>query len=469
MEQNKAPIWDKLKKYQKKEHIWLHVPAHCGGAGLPPPLQGEFAAWARYDLTELPGLDDLAEPGGIIARAQMLAARAFGAAETFFLVNGASAGVRAMIRAVCNPGDIILIGRNAHRSHLEALAFTGAEPRYLPVAEAGGMPLNVTAEAVRDGLRRFPQAKAVFITSPSYYGVAADLAAIAELTREARALLLVDEAHGAHFAFSQDLPEPAGPYCDLRVQSWHKTLGALTPGAVLHCHGERIDRKRLRRAVQEVQTSSPSYPLLATLDAVRREMALRGAKTTAEMLRMAAGLRRVLRDFLPLFERREARQSGFDLDETRITVLAARAGICGLALGRHLSEQGIEVELYNPHHLLAIVSPGYKVEWTGQLAGILAGMPFSEMAQTFDRPLPPPPPPVCLPREVYFRPAKPVKLEEAVGDVAAEAVVCSPPGIPLLLPGERITAEIAEYLIAARQYGVVFQGIDSLGRINVCQ
>jgi len=469
MEQSKAPIWDKLLQWQQKKRLWLHVPAHGGGAGLPSELQNLFGMYARFDLTELPGLDNLHAPQGIIAQAQALAAQLFAAKASFFLAGGASAGVRVMIRACCNPGDTILVARNAHKSLYEALVFTGVVPRYLPIETMEGLPLNITPEAVKEGFARYPEAKALFLTSPSYYGIAANLPAIAEAVRKAGALLLVDEAHGAHLAFCRQLPEAAGPYCDLRVQSWHKTLGALTPGAVLHCHTEHIDKNRLFLALQDVQTTSPPYPLLASLDVTRRTMALKGEEITGKMLTNAKKLREALAAYVPLLQRQQVKPLGFDLDETRVTMLVGKAGICGLKAGRKLAEFGIDLEIIQADTLLAIVGPGYNFNGKENFAAAFKTIPRSTRFCRHIQRLPSIPEMVLTPREVYFQPAKAVKLQEAQGHIAWAMIVPYPPGIPLVMPGEKFTSEIVAFLQEARRLGVEFMGIDDAGQVLVCK
>lgn len=469
MEQKRAPIWEKLLKWQQKEHLWLHVPAHGGGAGLPLELQKYFGNYASFDLTELPGLDNLHEPRGIIAEAQALTAQLFGAKASFFLAGGASAGVRAMIRACCNPGDTILVARNAHKSLYEALVFTGVIPRYLPVEIVDGFPLNITAEAVKEGFARYPEAKVLFITSPSYYGVTADLPSIAEEVRKAGALLLVDEAHGAHLEFCGQLPAAAGPYCDLRVQSWHKTLGTLTPGAVLHCQTERIAENRLPLALRDVQTTSPPYPLLASLDLTRRAMALKGEEITAKMLVNAEKLRHALAAYFPLLQRQQVRSLGFDLDETRVTMLVGKAGICGLTAGRKLAGFGIDLEIIQADTLLAVIGPGYTFSWDERIASVLKAIPRRTRSFRPMQAIPAIPEMVLTPREAYFRPATKVKLQAAVDSTAWEMIVSYPPGIPLVLPGEKLTSEVIAYLQEARHLGVDFMGIDSTGQVLVCK
>lgn len=467
MEQSRAPLWEKIIQFNQNEgRAWLHVPTHGGGPGLPAALGQLFAAYAKFDLTELPGLDDLFHPTGVLAEAQALTAQLWQARRSYFLVNGASAGVRAMVLATCNPGDTILIARNAHGSLAQALVSVGAMPRYLPVAEVDGFPLNVTVEAVKEGFRRYPQAKALLLTSPSYFGVTANLAAIAEVVHQAQALLLVDEAHGGHLDFSDELPAAAGQFCDLRVQSWHKTLGALTPGAVLHWQQGQVDEDRLQTALQGVQTSSPAYPLLASLDLVRQRMALAGKELVGQMVEQAQKLREAVQAYFPLLTPPQVQPLGLGLDITRVTILTAQAGVCGLELGEKLAQQGIDLELMQPDCALAIIGPGYQEQWTEKLAKSLASLRLTPTYMLLP-PLPPVPELVLTPREAAYRQHVTIPYQKAAGKVAAALVVCYPPGIPLCLPGERITSALITYLRGALQRGVIFRGLTQDGQLKV--
>ena len=465
MDQKRLPLWEKAKLYDTEERIWLHVPGHGGGPGLPTPVALSFAGTARYDLTELPGLDDLFSPHGAIAEAQKLAASAWQSDQSRFLVNGSSSGVLAMVLACCRPGDVILAPRNAHTSFYHAVILSGATPLYLPVEEKDGISLNVTVDAVREALENNPGIRAVFVTSPSYCGVCADLARIAKLVRKHHALLLVDEAHGAHLGFFSGLPPSAAAYADLRVQSWHKTLGALTPGAVLHQRGTRVDNARLADALQWVQTSSPSYPVLLALDAVRQQMALGGAAIVRSLSEHALELRSRLRTVIPLLEETEVADAGFALDRTKVTLLTARAGICGLLAAKTLAASGIDIEYAQPGYLLALVGPGYRQESGEKVADVLKGIGDTEPGPVELPPLPPPEV-VMTPREAYYGQAFAINAGEAIGRVSAGMVTGYPPGIPILVPGERITKEISAYLALARGAGVHFRGLDPAGRIR---
>ncbi|MBT9142686.1 MAG: Arginine decarboxylase [Dehalococcoidia bacterium] len=470
MDQARLPIWEQVKKYQQKDRVWLHFPGHGGGLGLPVgEATAAFAEVARLDLTELPELDDLHSPTGAIAEAQELAADVWHADKTYFLVNGSSAGVLAMVLATCSPGELILAPRNAHSSFYHALALSGAVPRYLTVAEQNGLPLNVTPKAVKEAFVRHPQARVFFLTSPGYNGICAEVAEIAAIVRSHGALLLLDEAHGAHLGFSRSLPVSAGHLADLRVQSWHKTLAALTPGAVLHQHGVRVDQHRLRSALQLVQTSSPSYPLLLSLDAVRREMAFCGEAVAGEMAEKASQLRFAVAKLLPVLTETELAPVGFRLDTTRVTILTSQAGICSFTAARRLAQLGIDLELVQAGALLAVVGPGFHVKNVKRVVTALSSL--AQQKPEKSRALPPLPQAdvVLSPREAFYCASRYVALQDAKGQIAAATVASYPPGMPLVAPGERVTDDVVTYLQLASRAGVTFRGLDGEDRIKICK
>jgi arginine decarboxylase len=283
LNQTQTPILAILKASGARDHAPFYAPGHKRGRGASPQLQNLLGLQAlRVDLPELPELDNLFAPEGVIQEAQTLAAEAFGAEQTYFLANGSTCGIEAAILATCGPGDKIIVPRNAHRSVIAGLVLAGAmpvfvEPQYAPEL---GLVLGISADAIASALHRHPDTRAVLVVSPTYHGICSDIAAIAHLAHAHHLPLLVDEAHGAHFGFHPHLPSTAlGQGADLVVQSTHKLLGALTQASMLHTQGHRINRSRLQAALQLTQSTSPSYLLLASLDAARHQMATGGARS----------------------------------------------------------------------------------------------------------------------------------------------------------------------------------------------
>ena len=465
MDHTRLPLWEAVLAHAAASGIRLHLPGHGGGPGLPPELRRLCPEYARLDLTELPGLDDLHDPSGPILEAEEMAAFLWQARQSYFLVNGSTAGVLAMVISTCGPGDTLLLPRNAHLSAYHALILTGARPVYLPVAtDAQGFPLNVTAAMAEQALAQYPAAKALLVTSPSYFGVCADLAEIASVTRRFGTHLLLDEAHGSHLDFNPELAAP-GRNASLRVQSWHKTLGALTPGAVLHLHSSQVDPVRLRAALRWLQTSSPSYPLLLSLDAVRKQMALAGRELFGELYRNAAFLRERLRANLPLLEGEALKDAGFDLDILRVTLFSGAAGIDGRQAACLLAQRGVNVELAQKSILLLVAGLGLGRREAAKVVRAFDRLPQEQPRAAFAAA--PEPFVAVLPREAAFAPYESVPLVQAEGRVAASLVAVFPPGTPVLAPGELVTRPVLDYLAEAGDAGMVLRGLEPQGKLRV--
>ena len=295
LNQTKTPIIETLKNLTKKSHAPFYAPGHKQGKGIPQPLT-ELLGTKVFpaDLPELPELDNLFAPDGVIQEAQELAAETFGALHTKFLVNGSTTGIIAGILATCGNGDKIILPRNIHQSVISGLILSGAIPIFIhpEYNSHWDIPLSITPQSIAQTLAKHPDAKAVMIVYPTYHGVCGDIRAIAQEVHKYNIPLLVDEAHGAHFTFHRELPIPAlVGGADLTVQSTHKTLGAMTQASMLHIGSNRIDLYRLEQALQMLQSSSPSYLLLASLDAARQQMALFGEELMSQTLELAKNAR----------------------------------------------------------------------------------------------------------------------------------------------------------------------------------
>ncbi|MBD1828495.1 aminotransferase class I/II-fold pyridoxal phosphate-dependent enzyme [Microcoleus vaginatus GB1-A2] len=477
--QTKTPLLDALRDRKNHPHAPFYAPGHKGGQGISGPLVDLFGVTVfRSDLPELPELDNLFNPEGAIAEAQDLAAEAFGAESTRFLVNGSTCGIIAAILATCGPGDKIILPRNIHSSAISGLILSGAipifvNPEYNPDWDIAN---SITPEATASALEQHPDAKAVMMVYPTYHGVCGDLRAIAQITHQYNIPLLVDEAHGAHFNFHPNLPEPAlSAGADLTVQSTHKTLGAMTQASMLHVKGDRIDIQKLNRALQLVQSTSPSYILLASLDAARQQMALHGKELMAQTLQRAEKARSRISLIPGLSVLEPLNTPGCAaLDRTRLTVKVSDLGITGFAADEMLhSELAVTAELPMPHHLTFIISLGNTESDIDNLVKaftILEGRRKKEegrekkeegrrkkeegrFAHSPTLPLSPSPtlplshsPPLLSPREAFFFPAETVAADKAVDRLCAELICPYPPGIPVLMPGEIITPEAVDYL-----------------------
>ncbi|MFC4768514.1 aminotransferase class I/II-fold pyridoxal phosphate-dependent enzyme [Effusibacillus consociatus] len=468
---SRIPMLEALRVHLQTNPLPLHVPGHKMGRGFPMDAAPWLGQALRLDLTELPGLDDLHQPSGAIREAQELAAETFGSEETYFLVGGSTAGNMAMILTACRPGESIIIPRNAHKSVHNAIVLAGARPTYLypEVDRQFGIPTEITVQEVRRALEENPDAQAVMLTSPTYQGICSDIAAIAAEVHGRGKLLLVDEAHGAHFSFHEKLPVSAIRLgADLVVQSTHKMLGSLTGSAMLHGKHGRYDGERLRTMLGMVQTSSPSYLMLLSLDAVRHEMATRGRGLLDEALEaLDVGRNEVNKlSGLTLYEGKNI-TSGVDPFKWWIQVEGL--GLNGFDAEELLrARKGIFFEMADEAHLLAVFS---YADTQKQVNRLVEGLRFlaetradhlASGAGKRNRPVFPQPhfrlEQAALPKDALHGLRRRVKLEVATGQVAAEPVIPYPPGIPLILPGERYTSELVEYLQGMKQIGARFQG-----------
>ncbi|MBD3883253.1 aminotransferase class I/II-fold pyridoxal phosphate-dependent enzyme [Phormidium tenue FACHB-886] len=449
--QDQAPLLEALRSAAWRSTAAFHTPGHKGGQGIPSALADLLGSKVfPADLPELPELDNLFTPEGVILKAQALAAAAFGAEQTWFLANGSTCGIQAAVLATCQPGEKLILPRNVHQSAIAALILSGAVPVWLEpeVDPLWGIAHSVDPASIATALAQHPDAKAILLVSPTYYGVCGNVVAIAQLAHAHGIPLLVDEAHGAHFAFHADLPLSAlKAGADLTVQSTHKTLSALTQAAMLHVQHQRIDRDRLSRALQIVQSTSPSYLLLASLDAARQQMATQGESLMAQALALAASIRAQLAP-LPIAVLSSSRSPSpgfFALDPLRLTL--SITGLSGFQADERLHQEfGVTCELPGLHHLTFILTHGNTPEEADRL--VISLEKLSRTPPAFSSSLPPadcltPPArvPSLSPRQAFFAAHATVPVQEAIAQPSAELICPYPPGIPVLIPGEIITPE----------------------------
>lgn len=482
-EKHSAPLYERLVAHQAGRASSFHVPGHKSGQGADPEAREFFERVMSIDYTEITGLDDLYHAEGVIADAQRLAADCFGAEETHFLVGGSTVGNLAMILAVCERDELILVQRNVHKSVIHGLMLAGARAVFLPPRwdEASGIATGVDAADVREAFARYPQAKALFISNPNYYGMGVDVRTLAELAHAHGKPLLVDEAHGAHYGFHPDLPASAlSCGADAVVQSTHKMLTAMTMGAMLHVRGERINRPLLRQRIAMVQSSSPSYPIMASLDLCRRSLHVYGAAAFEQGLSavrsFAAGLAE-----LESFDivTRDRRSPAFETQDPFKLAVRAKSGVLsGYELKSELERRGCMVEMADPDYALLVFSLASNARDSERLLDA-----FRDIAakwQLRDKPHRPPQAsrspfrphrrislPVAMDLHVpgvspisgRHRKTRLVPVQEAVHAVAAEMIVPYPPGIPLLFPGETIMPETVDYVRRLLASGARFHGV----------
>lgn len=447
------PLFEAVKKHAAKNARSFHTPGHKGRM----PCGAPGAAAARFDLTELEGLDNLAFPGGPIYKAQSKAAAAFGALHTHFLVNGSTNGVLAMIAAAAAAGEEIIIDRGCHISAFSALIFSGARPVYVrpDILPGWGLPLGISAKKVAAALKAHPRARAVFITSPNYFGLTAETEAIAALCRKKSIALLVDEAHGAHFAFHPALPKTAMECgAALCAQSAHKTLPAFTQSALLHVGDEKMAAPAAA-AIRLFQTSSPSYILMAGLDFAREFMENEGEQ------RLRAVLYAISRHMAGL-----GLLSHPGKDPTRLVLPAFKTG--GFKAARRLAEEfNINVEMATERSVVCIAGVMDGEDDIKALADAFSKLNPGAAANSEISP-PPSMKAAKSPREAFYSPSLTLPLSKAVGRCSRGAVFAYPPGAAIIAPGEIITFEAVNYISAAAASGGRIMGLDSLGRADVC-
>lgn len=457
IDQNKAPIFDAAMKYAKLRPAYFCVPGHRYENG-PGSLFKEYAGDNIFtiDITETNITDDLHCPTGAIKEAQELAADLWKTDYTFFLVNGSTCGNQAMLLSAVGPKEKVIVAANSHRSINNALILNGAEPVYImPEFEPEwGIHGGINPAEAEKLFALHPECKAMIVTSPTYYGIISDIGALAEICHRHNAMLLVDEAHGTHCCFSDQLGNGSiACGADMCVQSLHKTAGALTQSSLLHVKSSMADIERVRNSLHIVQSSSPSYILLNSIDTARRDLALHGKDMVRKALALAHHARKKINAIEGLRcagKELEGKSSIFRFDETRLLISAAQLGLTGFDLKTMLMEEyNIEVEMADRNNIIAIVTYANTEEDIAILVSALNdiaekhayGTPLFEIIK----------PPVqaqyaISPRDAYFAKKKCIPWEEAEGCISAELIDISPPGIALIRPGEIFTGEILDYL-----------------------
>ncbi len=439
------------------------MPGHMAGRGAPADLKdlmGELALAA--DTTQVLDLDDIHRPLTALKEAQELAAQAWGARRTWFLVNGSSCGNLAMILACVGPEQEILVPRTAHRSVHGGLVLSGARPVYLqtPFDPEMGVHHAVEVATVARALEAHPQARALFFTSPTPYGAAADVQGLVALGQAREIPVLVDEAWGPHLAFHPDLPASAlAAGADLVVHSAHKLLGALSQASMLHQGGERIPTARVEMALRMLQSTSPNCLLVASLDSARRQGALHGRQDWQRALDLADRARQALEPVPGLRCLGPDRVASYD--RTRLVVSVVDSGYTGVEVERILRDRDhIQVEMSDLRNVVALVTPAHTEADLDRLVAALGRLPHRNTPARVPSAgqMPPAPLQAVTPREAFLAEVIVVPLAQAAGRVCAEFLTPYPPGIPLLCPGEVFTAEHVDYLETALAAGLPLEG-----------
>ncbi len=457
--QSKAPLFDTLLAHAKRDVISFHCPGHKNGRSIDKKLKNYTGEEVyKFDVTVFDEVDSLHDPVGPIKKAQELMAEAYGVKHSLFLVNGTSVGNMAMFLAACDPGDSIIVSRSSHKSIMAGIIMAGLWPIWIQpkIDQNLDIIFNSTYDQIKDALDRYPEAKAVFVTSPTYNGVVTDLGKIVDLCHRRGKIVLVDEAHGPHLIFNKKLPQSAiDAGADLCVQSTHKILSAMSQGSVLHFNSKLVDFNRVKKIVSMLQTTSPNYLTLASLDLARRQAFLHGSENFDKVIAAAEWGRKYINNDISSMKcltREEVKKLGFDLDVTKLTVNVTKTGLSGYEIESILAkEYNIQLDYADIFNLVAIMGEGSEKsdveafvralkeiskKYHGKQKNWILQIPSlaTEM--------------VMMPRDVFLsNNTKRVFLNKAVGHVAAQTLTPYPPGIPVLIPGERITQEICDYLM----------------------
>ncbi|MCL1950348.1 MAG: aminotransferase class I/II-fold pyridoxal phosphate-dependent enzyme [Turicibacter sp.] len=453
----KLPLMDALKNYTQKDVAAFDVPGHKRGQGVPV-LQDFFGEkLMKMDVNSLPELDNVSNATGVIKEAMELLADAYGADAAYFMTNGTTGAIHSMLLAALEPGDEVLLPRNIHKSALNGLILCGAKPVYVKadILPKENLVGNLTARDVEMHLLDNPKIKAVFVLNPTYYGFVSDLKAIASVCNRHGVLLMVDEAHGAHLGFHDGLPLSAMEAgADMSCVSIHKTGGALTQASALLVKKNKINPKKVQQVVNMLQSTSASYLLMGSLDGARQNLVLNGHRQLTEALRLSS-LARFELNRIPGVHTVESPDGRLDI--TKLGINVRGLGLSGFEVYDLMHQNyGIQLEMPDFNHVLAIISLGDEERNIWRLIDAFKEISKKQAATPTKinmkpmRPLGTPK--VALsPRQAYFSEKAPLLLDAAIGRIAGESVMAYPPGIPLVAPGEEITAEIVVTLKQLKQ------------------
>ena len=453
------------------------VPGHKRGRGNPElrELLGEKCV--NLDVNSMKPLDNLCHPVSVIRDAEQLAAEAFGAAHAFFMVGGTTSSVQSMVLSSTKAGEKIILPRNVHKSVINALVLNGAIPVYInpDVDSKLGISLGMELSEVEKAIKANPDAKAVLVNNPTYYGICSDLRSIVKLAHAHNMLCLVDEAHGTHFYFGPNMPVNAmAAGADMASVSMHKSGGSLTQSSLL-LTGPNVNWEYVSQIINLTQTTSASYLLLSSLDISRRNLYMRGESSFAKVAEMAEYAREEINSIGGYYAYGLEQKNGssiYDFDVTKLSVYTRDIGLAGIEVYDLLrDEYDIQIEFGDIANILAYVSIGDRIQDIERLVGALADIkrlysrdPSKMLNTEYIAPQV-----VVSPQEAFYAKDESLPIRETAGRICSEFVMCYPPGIPILAPGEVITKEIIEYIIYAKEKGCSMQGPEDpeVNNINV--
>ena len=475
--QQRAPIYEALDRFGKMRVVPFDVPGHKRGRGNPELARLLGEKCVSMDVNSMKPLDNLCHPVSVIRDAEKLAADAFGAANAFLMVGGTTSAVQSMVMSAVQAGQKIILPRNVHRSVMGALVLCGAIPVYVnpECDDKLGIPLGMSLAQLKITIENNPDAKAILVNNPTYYGICSDLRSIVELAHKNNMLALADEAHGTHFYFGENLPVSAmAAGADMAAVSMHKSGGSLTQSSLL-LTGPRVNADHVRQIINLTQTTSASYLLLSSLDISRRNLALRGKEAFNGICDLADYAREEINDLGGWYAFSKELINGdsvFDFDQTKLSVHTLDIGLAGIEVYDILrDEYDIQIEFGDLGNILAYLSIGDRRRDVERLVSALSeigrryakdrtGMMENEYIA---------PDVAVTPQYAFYAAKESLPIEETAGRVCSEFVMCYPPGIPILAPGERVTEKILEYIRYAKEKGCQLTGPENakIERLNV--
>lgn len=475
--QERTPLLEALQEFKQMRMVPFDVPGHKRGKGNVALRDFLGEQCLTVDVNSMKMLDNLCHPISVIREAETLTAEAFGAAHAFFMVNGTTSAVQAMILSVCKQNDKIIVPRNVHRSVINAMVLCGAKPVYVnpKTNKQLGIALGMTIEDVEEAILKNPGVKAILVNNPTYYGICSDLKAITELSHKHGLKVLVDEAHGTHFYFGENLPINAMKAgADMAAVSMHKSGGSLTQSSILIC-SENMNADYVRLIINLTQTTSASYLLMSSLDISRKNLALHGKEIFQKVVDFSNYAREEINkigDYYAFSKELINGKDVYDFDVTKLSINTLEVGLAGIEVYDLLrDEYDIQTEFGDIGNILAYISVGDRHSDIERLIGALseirrrfkkskAGMLETEYII---------PQVVLTPQQAFYGEKKSLPMEECIGKVCTEFVMSYPPGIPILAPGEMITQEIVDYVTYAKEKGCSITGPEDMDikRLNV--
>ncbi len=477
LNQNDAPIYEAMQKFKKMRIVPFDVPGHKRGRGNAELTEFLGKNCMDVDVNSMKPLDNLCHPVSVIRQAEEIASEAFNASHAFFMVGGTTSAVQSMIMYACKSGDKIILPRNVHRSAINALILCDAVPVYVnpDVNHELGIALGMSVKQVEKAIEENPDAKAVLINNPTYYGICSDLKKITELAHSKNMLVLVDEAHGTHFYFGNNFPITAMKAgADIAAVSMHKSGGSLTQSSFL-LMGQKINSDYMRQVINLTQTTSASYLLLSSLDISRKRLALHGKEIFAKTVEMAEYARSEINSIGGYYAYSKELINGdsiYDFDISKLSVHTLPVGLAGIEVYDLLrDEYDIQIEFGDIGNILAYLSVGDRKQDIERLISALSEIrrrfgksKTGMLSQEYINPIV-----AETPRKAFYADKISLPLEETSGRVCSEFVMCYPPGIPILAPGELITDEIIQYIKYAKEKGCSMTGTEDINieRLNV--